>query len=180
MYINPKCTGLMDCQALWSKSRQFKSSGTSSFKIDAVTVHQILGIPFGGKKVPNKSSSCAKSVILKDTNQQNQAAKIDDLIAMITPQLNGDKFVRIFLLVALGIFLCPKSSATVSHQFYESIYFVKGIRDYDWCSSVADCLHLGVMNFQNNAMKGNSIGKATLGGCLFVLVVSTNPFLLNN
>ena len=99
---------------------------------------------------------------------------------MITPQLNGDKFVRIFLLVALGIFLCPKSSATVSHQFYESIYFVKGIRYYDWCSSVADCLHLGVMNFQNNARKGNSTGKATLGGCLFVLVVSTNLFLFNN
>jgi len=80
-------------------------------------------------------------------------------------------FVRIFLLVALGIFLCPKSSATVSHQFYESIYFVKGIRDYDWCSSVADCLHLGVMNFQNNARKGNSTGMATLSGCLFVLVL---------
>jgi len=97
---------------------------------------------------------------------------------MITPQLNGDKFVRIFLLVALGIFLCPKSSATVSHQFYESIYFVKGIRDYDWCSSVADCLHLGVMNFQNNAMKGNSIGKATLGGCLFVLVAAYFDYLV--
>jgi len=184
--LSLKCTSIPNALVLWiakhydPKSRQFKSSSTSSFKIDAVTVHQILGIPFGGKKVPKKSSSCAKSVILKDTNQQNQAAKIDDLIAMITPQLNGDKFVRIFLLVALGIFLCPKSSATVSHQFYESIYFVKGIRDYDWCSSVADCLHLGLMNFQNNARKGNSTGKATLGGCLFVLVVSTNLFLFNN
>ena len=184
--LSLKCTSIPNALVLWiakhydPKSRQFKSSSTSSFKIDAVTVHQILGIPFGGKKVPNKSSSCAKSVILKDTNQHNQAAKIDDLIAMITPQLNGDKFVRIFLLVALGIFLCPKSSATVSHQFYESIYFVKGIRDYDWSSSVADCLHLGLMNFQNNARKGNSTGKATLGGCLFVLVVSTNIFLFNN
>ena len=184
--LSLKCTSIPNALVLWiakhydPKSRQFKSFGSSSFKIDAVTVHQILGIPFGGKKVPNKSSSCAKSVILKDTNQQNQAAKIDDLIAMITPQLNGDKFVRIFLLVTLDIFLCPKSSATVSHQFYESIYFVKGIRDYDWCSSVADCLHLGVMNFQNNARKGNITGKATLGGCLFVLVVITNLFLVNN
>jgi len=97
---------------------------------------------------------------------------------MITPRLNGDKFVRIFLLVALGIFLCPKSSATVSHQFYESIYFVKGIRYYDWCSSVADCLHLGVMNFQNNVMKGNSTVKATLGGCLFVLVAAYFDYLV--
>ena len=36
------------------------------------------------------------------------------------------------------------------------------------------------MNFQNNARKGNSTGKATLGGCLFILVVTTNLFLFNN
>jgi hypothetical protein len=50
-----------------------------SFKIDAILVHQILGIPYGGKKVPIKSSTRARSVILKDTNQSKIAAKIEDL-----------------------------------------------------------------------------------------------------
>lgn len=92
---------------------------------------------------------------------------------MITPELVGDKFARIFFLIVLGIFLCPKSSPTVSHQFYESICRVREINSYDWCTAVSECLHLGLMNFQTNARKGNTRGKAALGGCLFLLAMSS-------
>jgi hypothetical protein len=86
-----------------------------SFKIDVILVHQILGIPYGGKKVPIKSSTRARSIILKDTNQFKKGAKIEDLRVMIDRDLGGDKFARIFLLVVLGIFLCSSSNFRVSN-----------------------------------------------------------------
>jgi len=96
---------------------------------------------------------------------------------MITPELVGDKFARIFFLIVLGIFLCPKSSPTVSHQFYESICRVREINSYDWCTAVSECLHLGLMNFQTNARKGNTRGKSALGGNIFDYLVLDSAFL---
>ena len=64
-------------------SKSVKLPGGKSFSIDASAVHQILGIPLGGKKVPTKSSSHAKSIVLKDTSGSRQATKIDDLIATV-------------------------------------------------------------------------------------------------
>ncbi|KAF8681779.1 hypothetical protein HU200_045217 [Digitaria exilis] len=99
-------------------SRSVKLPNGASFRIDAITSHLVLGIPYGGIKVPTKSSNRAKAVILKDTNQSSQAAKLDDLISMINRDLEGDKFARIFMLIVLGIFLCPSSSSRVNRRYY--------------------------------------------------------------
>jgi len=74
--------------------------------------------------------------------------------------------------------LANKSSPTVSHQFYESICRVREINSYDWCTAVSECLHLGLMNFQTNARKGNTSGKAALGGCLFLLAAVYFDYLV--
>jgi hypothetical protein len=176
-----ECTSLPNPLVLYlakhydSKSKSVKLPDGGSFKIDAILVHQILGIPYGGKKVPIKSSSRARSIILKDTNQSKIAVKIEDLRVMIDRDLGGDKFARIFLLVVLGIFLCPSSNFRVSHHFYEALSDVKKIQSYDWCSAVAESLHAGISSFHINATKGNTSGKATLAGCLFILIVSNTP-----
>jgi hypothetical protein len=176
-----KCTSLPNPLVLYlakhydPKSNYVKLPDGGSFKIDAILVHQILGIPFGGKRVPYKASPRARSIILKDTNQSNQAAKIEYLRAMIDKEIGGDKFARVFLLVVFGIFLCPSSNFRVSHHFYEALSIVKEIQSYDWCSVVAEALQVGISSFHTNASKGNSSGKATLAGCTFILVVSTSP-----
>ncbi|KAF8716769.1 hypothetical protein HU200_025861 [Digitaria exilis] len=146
-------------------SRSVKLPNGASFRIDAITSHLVLGIPYGGIKVPTKSSNRAKAVILKDTNQSNQAAKLNDLMSMINRNLEGDKFARIFMLIVLGIFLCPSSSSRVSHRYYEAISVVSNIKTYDWSSAVADCMHNGILSFHSNTCKGNITGKATLSGC---------------
>jgi len=159
------------------QSKSVKFEGGQFFKLNPLTIHQILGIPFGGKKVPSKASSRAKAVILKDTNQSNQAAKMEDLISMIDAKLAGDKFARIFLLITFGIFLCPTSNSRVSHHFYEALLDVKEIKNYDWSSVVVEALHKGIISFQSNSTKGNTSGKATLGVCLFSLVAAYFDYL---
>jgi len=134
---------------------------------------KFFGIPFTGKKVPTISSSSAKAIILKDTSQSKQAAKNDDLIAMVNADCVGDKFARIFLLIALGIFLCPSSNCHASHHYYEALSVVKDIRSFDWCSAVSEFLHLGIVSFHSNLCKGNSSGKETLAGCVFILVLKS-------
>ncbi|CAL5056782.1 unnamed protein product [Urochloa decumbens] len=158
-------------------TRLVKAADGNSFKIDAITVHQILGIPYGGKKVPTIASSKAKSIILNDTNQTSQAAKIDDLIAMVNSELVGDKFARIFLLIVFGIFLFPSSNSKVSFSMYEALHIVKDIKSFDWCSAVAEFMHTGIVNFHTNACKGNNSGRCTLAGCLFLIAAAYFDYL---
>lgn len=177
--LSLRCTSLPNPIALFlakhydPRTRTVKLPDGGSFSTDAITIHQIIGIPYGGKAIPSKPSARAKSIILRDTNQSTKAAKIEDLTSLIDSNLAGDKFVRIFLLIVLGIFLCPSSNSYVSYRYYEALSVVKDIPSYDWCSVVAESLHLGISHFLCNASKGNNSGKATLSGCLFALVVST-------
>lgn len=149
-----------------------KIPGTRAFKLDALIVHWILGIPHGGDKIKSKASLDVKYLIANDTTRGPLAPKIEDLIAMITPELVGDRFVRIFMLVVLSIFLCPTSSPRASCLYYEGIRSVKRIKSYDWCDAVMSSLTSGLSKFQKNAGKGNISGRATLSGCIFVLFVS--------
>jgi len=154
------------------KTQCIKIPGTGAFKIDALTVHWILGIPRGRAKIKARASREVKSVIANDTTPGPLAPKIQDLIAMITPELMGDRFVRIFMLVVLSIFLCPTSSTRASCHYYEGIRLVKKIKSYDWCDAVMSSLKSGLSKFQKYVGKGNTCEKATLSGCIFVLFVS--------
>ena len=82
----------------------YQNSRTGAFKIDASTVNWILRIPRGGAKIKSRASQEVKSVIATDATPGPLAPKIQDLISMITPELVGDRFVRIFMLVVLSIY----------------------------------------------------------------------------
>lgn len=116
-----KCSVIPYSLIIWLAKQYDESSGsiqilgTHSIKLDGMTVHQILGIPFGGTIISTKSCSEAKAIIAKDTCHGNLALQIDDLMKMINSELQGDKFVRIFMLVVLSVFLCPTSSFRASH-----------------------------------------------------------------
>ncbi|XP_066313873.1 uncharacterized protein [Miscanthus floridulus] len=159
------------------KTQCIKIPGTGAFKIDALTVHWILGIPRGRAKIKARASREVKSVIANDTTPGPLAPKIQDLIAMITPELMGDRFVRIFMLVVLSIFLCPTSSTRASCHYYEGIHLVKKIKSYDWCDAVMSSLKSGLSKFQKYVGKGNTCEKATLSGCIFVLFTAYFDYL---
>ncbi|XP_039790110.1 WAT1-related protein At5g07050-like isoform X5 [Panicum virgatum] len=83
--------------AVLLRSKSVKLLGGKSFSIDGSAVHQILGIPLGGKKVPTKSSSHSKSIVLKDTSGSRQATKIDDLIATVNQNDSGVFVMQLLL-----------------------------------------------------------------------------------
>lgn len=72
-----KCTAIPSPLVLMLASyydpatRSVKFPNGTSFRIDAITAHQVLGIPYGGTKVPTKSSKQAKAVIANDTKQSS-------------------------------------------------------------------------------------------------------------
>ena len=113
-----------------------------------------------------------RSIIANYTTPGPLAPKILDLIAMITPDLVGDIFVRIFLLVVLSIFLCPSNSTRASCHYYDGIRSVKKIKSYDWCDAVSSCLNSSLCKFQQSMGKRSTSDKLILSGCIFVLFVS--------
>ncbi|RLN24399.1 hypothetical protein C2845_PM07G08980 [Panicum miliaceum] len=156
-------------------SRTVNLQNGSSFALNPFTVHQILGIPLGGRKIPTKASKLMKDVIGDDTGTATIAPTVDHLFSLLNSELTGEKFVCIFMLIALAIFLCPTSYGSVSSHYYSGIVSVKDISKYDWCSFVLDWLVTSIQKFQESTQKGDALGKektSSLGACRFVLVVT--------
>ncbi|KAG2549380.1 hypothetical protein PVAP13_9KG270313 [Panicum virgatum] len=110
----------------------------SSFILNPFTVHQILGTPLGGRRVPTRASKAVKDIIGSDTGTAMVAPTVDQLFSLLNRELVGDKFVRIFMLIALAIFLCPTSYGSASSHYYSGIASVEDIPKYDWSSFVLD------------------------------------------
>ncbi|CAL4953548.1 unnamed protein product [Urochloa decumbens] len=169
------------------QTRTVNLQNGSSFALNPFTIHQILGIPLGGRKIPTRASKAAKDVIANDTGTGSVAPTVDQLFSLLnTGDVTGDKFLRIFMLIALAIFLCPTSYGSASAHYYSGIASVEDIPKYDWCSFVLDWLVTSIQKFQESAAKGNATGKdrtSSLGGCLFVLILkdpSETPFLVSS
>nr|TKW27640.1 hypothetical protein SEVIR_3G270600v2 [Setaria viridis] len=120
-------------------TRSVNLQNGSTFTITASTVHQILGIPLGGRRIPTRSTKALKDVIGSDTGTSSIAPTVDQLfISLVNSELGGDKFVRIFVLIALSFFLCPTSYGSASSHYYSGIASVEDIPKYDRSSFVLD------------------------------------------
>lgn len=71
-------------------SRTVHFDNGSSFVLDAYTVHQILGIPIGGLKIPLKASKDVKEIINKDIGNGSVAPTVDHLFSLMKKDLAGD------------------------------------------------------------------------------------------
>ncbi|CAL5000607.1 unnamed protein product [Urochloa decumbens] len=71
-----KCSSIPNNVILWlakqydSKSRAVKLDGGRSFRIDAITAHQILGVPFGGSKSLSSPPSKPKLLYYRTLTSQ--------------------------------------------------------------------------------------------------------------
>lgn len=174
------CTEVPRSVAYWlAKSfdvptRTVKLQNGSSFELNAFIIHQILGVPYGGYTISQHATKTEKEVIANDTRTTTVAPTIEHLFTLVTNDLVGDKFVRIFMLISLASFLCPTSHPSASKHYYSAIASVGDIAKYDWCSFILGWLIESIQKFQVSTTKGIALGQgkvSTLGGCLFVLVV---------
>ncbi|KAG0514139.1 hypothetical protein BDA96_10G164700 [Sorghum bicolor] len=128
-------------------TRTVKLQNGSSFELNAFVVHQVLGVPLGGRRIRDSASKTEKEIIANDTGTSTIALTIEQLINLVTRDLTGDKFARIFMLISLAIFLCPTSYGSASKHYYSAIAFVMDIPKYDWCSFILDWLVDGIVKF---------------------------------
>ncbi|RLN29046.1 hypothetical protein C2845_PM05G36550 [Panicum miliaceum] len=59
----------------------------SSFVLNPFTVHQILGIPLAGRKIPTRASKSVKDVIGDATGTATVAPTVDHLFSLLNSEL---------------------------------------------------------------------------------------------
>lgn len=89
------------------KIRIMKLPQGRTFRLAHKVVNQIVGIPLGGDAVPVRPERKTRDTISKDAGAMNTAPMIDHLMSLVNKDLKGHRFVRVFMLIVLSIFLCP-------------------------------------------------------------------------
>ncbi|KAJ1254325.1 hypothetical protein BS78_09G046200, partial [Paspalum vaginatum] len=121
-----------------SNSKAIVFSNGYCFKLDPSVVHKVLGIPIGGKKIDCKANKEAYSIIKNDCRCLSDSPTVNELVNIITPELTGDSFVRVFLLFALSTFLCPTTHRHASSRYFAPLVKVDEIASYDWSLFIFD------------------------------------------
>ncbi|KAL6591972.1 hypothetical protein ACP70R_049664 [Stipagrostis hirtigluma subsp. patula] len=118
-------------------------------KITIADVHHILGLPSEGdeikeapkRQVPElfhrykwRNDNKISSVSLKDYFKDNASSDED--------------FVRIFVLYAIGFFLCPTLQPNVSSDYLGLLENVKEFNNINWCSLVLNVLISSIRTFK--------------------------------
>jgi len=103
------------------KTRTVNMENGQSFSINTFTVHQILGIPLGGWNICTRPTRDQRAIIAADTGTGSVAPTVEQLFSLLDIDLTEDQFIRIFMLITLSIFLCPKSYGSASAHYYSGI-----------------------------------------------------------
>ncbi|KAL6594299.1 hypothetical protein ACP70R_048492 [Stipagrostis hirtigluma subsp. patula] len=135
---------------------------------------KILGLPIGGKKIDCKSTVEASLFFKQETKCAADTPTIKELVSLITPELSGASFVRIFLLFTFATFLCPTTHRQASPRYFPPLLNVDEISSYDWSLFVSDWLLDYTKRYLHKLADGKS---SALGGCTFLLVVLYLEFL---
>ena len=143
-------------------------SNGCSFKLCALAINKILGIPYGGQKILRKPTVQASLFIKNDTKCLGDTPTIKELIDILSVDVPADSFLRAFLLFALSTFLCPTTHGHASARYFPPLLNVDEIESYDWSLLVFEWLIDYVKRYKQKISSGKS---PALGGCTFFLVV---------
>uniref|UniRef100_A0A0E0BQZ9 Aminotransferase-like plant mobile domain-containing protein n=1 Tax=Oryza glumipatula TaxID=40148 RepID=A0A0E0BQZ9_9ORYZ len=136
-----------------------------NFTINPFCVHQILGIPIGGYSIINRcDDDNIRRLIIDETKCKGSVPTINELIDLLTKDLLGDKFKRIFMLFAITTFLCPSSYDHASPDYFSAISDVSQISSYDWCGAVLDKIVFSIAKFKSGT-------SSTIGGSLLAFAL---------
>ncbi|PNT72345.1 uncharacterized protein LOC100833484 isoform X2 [Brachypodium distachyon] len=168
--------------AIWfdCDSRTVNVPNVGSFEINPFTVHQILGIPLGGKLIDKVATNEARGAIAEDTGIRSSGPSISHLSTILSDDLTDEKFLRIFMLLLLSTFLCPTSHPCASPDYYNGIVDTDDIANHDWCSFALDWLVEKIRQFQISLSKPTVEGKEqsiSLGGCLLIPLATFFDYL---
>lgn len=172
--LDLKCNTLPKGVILWLvkhfnvRTRTFNLPNGFCFTISPSFIHEVLHIPLGGKTIPSQCDESFINLIARETGCADRFPTINELMLLITESLDGDRFLRIFMLFTLSCFLCPTSYDHASPEYYSAISKSDEISSYNWCGAVLDKIVLSIYKFQQAR---NTCGTTALGGCVLVLAV---------
>ncbi|KAL6650914.1 hypothetical protein ACP70R_009839 [Stipagrostis hirtigluma subsp. patula] len=145
------------------------------FTLNSTCVQKILGIPSGFLPIQAKGTLESFLFFSNEIKSKGLTPSVEELRNFITPELSGCQFARAFLLLALSTFLCPNTRRVCSSRYYPAVINVTSIRDRDWSALVLDWLVFSIDKFQTK--RRNNETSISIGGCVFVLVISYLEFL---
>ncbi|TVU12109.1 hypothetical protein EJB05_45736, partial [Eragrostis curvula] len=155
-------------------TRSLRFANGYSFHLNPYAVHKVFGVPIGGSKIELKTSDEASKFIKMETKCDGDSPTIKELVTLITTELSGDSFVRVFLLFALSTLFCPTSHSKASSKYFSPLIQVDKIKSYDWSELILEWLIEYIKRYQDKISSGKS---CVLGGCTFFLVICYLQFL---
>ncbi len=140
-------------------------------------VRKLLGIPKGKLKVEtdlNYTEKMKKFKFKKRGETQTRLVPLDDVkekLESLQGEVNKEEFCISYMLLALGYYLAPNTTNCVASRFFGVLEDISKIKDYDWCTLVADCLITSIKAY-------NETSTDFVGGCVHILYVSYSLLLI--
>ena len=133
-------------------------------------VHQLMGLPVGGKGIEVKVS--VQNTVFRDFRRAYKNVKYKALSDSLLGKLD-ENFEYIFVLFSLGILLAPSASIYISDRMLKVITLTKGaLGHFDWSSFILQELTQQIHEFKKDSHKSKVNKSKTVGGCVYFLMVS--------
>ena len=141
----------------------------SSFRLNSMCTYKVLGIPIGGRLIPNKCSANFRVYIRERTQCDGQTPSINELIELLRTDLSDGDFQRYWMMFSVTVLLCPTTYDCVSPEYLSAFEGPpEEIASYDWSSVVFRKLSSSIDIFIKNDFSG------ALCGCLLVHLVRSS------
>jgi hypothetical protein len=142
-----------------------------SIPISPQTVHDVTGLPIGGKPIVKGNPVSGKTSLLGKMNLTSLPTFKDYAENCLKPDISDKELLHNFLIVVAVTFLCPNSTPYPSTEYMEPLVDVEKAKEWDWCKFVHYWLMKQIRKYHKK-MKGPELSSTDIGGCLYIPCVS--------
>ncbi|KAI9090909.1 hypothetical protein K1719_028394 [Acacia pycnantha] len=146
--------------------------------IGAEHVHQLMGLPCGGKGIEVKVTD--QNPVFRDFRRACKNVKYKTLGDTLLGKLD-ENFEYLFVLFTLGTLLAPSASIYVSDRMLKVMTLTKdALGDFDWSSFILQELTQQIYEFNKDSYKSKGDKRKIVGGCVYFLMPlnTSQPWLI--
>ncbi|KAM0837987.1 hypothetical protein ACQ4PT_061272 [Festuca glaucescens] len=155
-----------------ASKRMFVFKNGFEFAFNALCVHKVLGTPIGGRRIPSRCSDQFRDVVRIRSCCEGSTPTINELMNMLSSDLEEEDFKRYWMMFTVTAFLCPTTYECASPDYLSALEGPsEEIRSYDWSSGVFQKLSVSMKTFVDCGLQG------ALYGCLVVPLMTYLDYL---
>lgn len=137
-----------------------------TFEISPPDVQRILGVTSAGESIEIDEVENDLTELKKMYCDDKGKIPLGELERRLQEKETADEdFLRLFVLLALGSFLCPQAKPEASTKFLNLIMDMEGLRTLNWSKLVLDWLIAAIRRYKEKH-------QIYVGGCLVFLKVN--------